>query len=115
MPDNYPGVRGIGPKTATNLIGEYGDLNNIYKNIKKIPETTAKKLKSGKDLAKISYKLAKIVTNVPLKFDINKANGWEVDSEKVLSEFSKLGFKTLSKRARAVGEGIKKEKQMKLL
>ena len=113
--DNYPGVRGIGPKTATNLISEYGDLKNIYKNINKISETTAKKLRSGKDLAKISYKLAKIVTNVPLKFKLDKAVGWEVDSEKVLSEFSKLGFKTLSKRAKMVGEGIRKEKQMKLL
>ncbi len=68
--DNYPGVPGVGPKTATKLLAEYETVENVYKNIDKIQERVAKKLKEGKDLAIVSQKLATIVTNVPVKLDI---------------------------------------------
>jgi DNA polymerase-1 len=109
--DNYPGVPGVGPKTATKLLEEYETVENIYKNIKKIPESTAKKLKEGRDSAIISQKLAEIVTNVPVKLDIDNAGKWKVDSKKVLSLFADLGLRTLAKRVKKVGEKIDQEKQ----
>lgn len=63
--DNYPGVRGIGPKTAQDLICEYQTLENVYKNLGKIKPTVAKKLAEGVESAGMSQKLARIKTNVP--------------------------------------------------
>jgi DNA polymerase-1 len=113
--DNYPGVPGIGPKTATKLLAEYGTVEDVYKNIDKIQERVAKKLKEGKDLAIVSQKLAEIVTNVPVKLDIEKSGKWKINSKNVLDLFAEYGFKTLTKRANKVGEEINKEKQMSLL
>src|SRR4030042_3393532 len=59
--DNYFGVPGIGPKTAVNLLDEFGSFQGIYKNLKKIPEKTKEKLVQGEESAKLSYKLATIV------------------------------------------------------
>jgi len=109
--DNYPGVPGIGPKTATKLLEEYGTVENIYKNIKKIPESTAKKLKEGKESAIISQRLAEIITDVPVELDIDNSNKWKLDSKNVLNLFSDFGFKTLTKRVKKVGEQIDQEKQ----
>lgn len=113
--DNYPGVPGVGPKTATKLLAEYETVENVYKNIDKIQENTAKKLKEGKDLAIVSQKLAEIVTNVPVKLDVEKSGKWKIDNKNVLDLFAEYGFKTLTKRANKVGEEINKEKQMSLL
>ena len=113
--DNYPGVPGVGPKTATSLLAKYKDVATIYKNINKLDEPIAKKLKEGKDSAKTSQKLALIVTNVPLKLDLEKAKNWKVDSSQVLALFSEFGFKTLTKRVKDVGSLIQKENQLNLL
>ncbi len=113
--DNYPGVPGIGPKTTIKLLAEYGTVDNVYKNMGRIQESTAKKLKEGKNLAKISQKLATIVTNVPVKLDVEKSGKWKVNNKNVLDLFAEYGFKTLTKRANKVGEEISKEKQMSLL
>ncbi|HZQ29792.1 MAG TPA: 5'-3' exonuclease H3TH domain-containing protein, partial [Patescibacteria group bacterium] len=64
--DNYPGVSGIGPKTATLLINEYKTVKNIYKNIGKIKAENPKlgeKLENGKDNAFLAHQLATILTN----------------------------------------------------
>lgn len=109
--DNYKGVPGIGPVTAVELLSQYKDLDDIYKNIGKIDERVAKKLKNGKKSAKMSQKLAVIVTNVPIKIDFQKAAKWRVDDKKVFDLFAEYGFATLTKRVRKVGEQIQKEKQ----
>ena len=113
--DNYPGVPGIGPKTAVKLLSVYKDLDDIYKNIEKIDERIVKKLKEGEESARISQKLAVIVRNVPIGFNIEKASRWRVNSKKVLEVFSELGFKTLTKRIKKVGEELDREKQMTLI
>lgn len=113
--DNYPGVTGIGPKTANGLIEKYGNVDDIYKHLGDIPEKTAKKLAEGAEAAGISRKLATIVKDVPITFKIGDANHWDVDSDKTLKLFEEIGFKTLTKRVKGVGSQIDKEKQMTLL
>jgi DNA polymerase-1 len=113
--DNYPGVPGIGPKTAINLITKYKSLGNIYKNLSDIPPATREKLEKGKDSALMSLKLATIVKDVPIKFDLDKASGWKLDSPKVLNLFAEYGFKTLTERVKKVGKEIDDSKQMILL
>jgi DNA polymerase-1 len=77
--DNYPGVAGIGPKTAVNLLEKYGSLDNIYKQLKDIPASTAQKLKDGRESSRISKKLATIVKNVPVGFNIEDAGKWDIE------------------------------------
>lgn len=112
--DNYPGVPGIGPKTAINLLKRYGTLDNIYKHLKSIPEVTAQKLKDGKESSKISKKLATIVKNVPIKINIEDCAKWDIDSQAVLDLFYEFGFKTLTERVKKVGKELDLEKQTSL-
>jgi DNA polymerase-1 len=113
--DNYPGVPGIGPKTAVTLLEKYGTLDNIYKNLKGIPAATAEKLTKGRKYSEISKKLATIVRDVPVGFKMEDAAKWDVDSKKVLDLFGEFGFKTLTDRVKKVGKQLDGEKQMPLI
>lgn len=113
--DNYPGVPGIGPKTAISLLEKYGSFENVYKNINKIPEATANKLKTGEESGRISKKLATILRDVPIEIDFDQMKQWDIDSQKVLDLFGEFGFKTLTERVKKVGKEIDQEKQMQLL
>ncbi len=78
--DNYPGVPGIGPKTACDLIAKYGTLEEVYKNLGKIPPNTSKKLVLGVESAGMSQKLAKIITDVPgINLDLKSAEVANID------------------------------------
>jgi DNA polymerase-1 len=114
--DNYPGVPGIGPKTAIKLLEEFRDLGNIYKNLKKISPTIAKKLAEGKESAWLSKKLATIVTNAPVKLNLKACRLKDYDPEKVRRLFEELEFRSLlnklpgvetEKREGKTGEQIK--------
>lgn len=113
--DNYPGVSGIGPKTAIGLIEKYGDVDTIYKHLGEIAEKTSKKLAIGAEAAGVSRKLATIVKDVPITFKLEEAAKWDVDSDQTLKAFEKIGFRTLTKRVKEVGTQIDKEKQMQLI
>lgn len=95
--DNYPGVAGIGPKTAKKLLATYGSLKKIL----------AKQLVDKREAALLSQKLAQIKRNVKLKFNL-QASKLNYDKEKVKKVFEKYGFKSLIKE-------LGKEEQMKLI
>jgi DNA polymerase-1 len=113
--DNYKGVPGIGPKTAVSLLEKYKTLDNIYKHIDELPDKLKEKLVTYKDSAYQSQKLAKIVTDVDIDFDLEKAKNWELDSDKVTKLFEQYGFRTLTRRVKEVGKAISDENQMSLL
>lgn len=113
--DNYPGVSGIGPKTAISLIEKYGSLKGIYEHLKEIPEKVAQKLREGKQYAILSYELAQIITDCRIDFKLEDAQSWDVDSEEVLKLFEEFGFTTLTERVKKVGGQLDEEKQMSLL
>lgn len=113
--DNYPGVPGIGPKGAINLLNQFGSVSGIYKNLKKITPKLAEKLTQGKDSAEMSHRLATIVKDVPVKLDEEAASRWDVDNKKVLDVFADFGFKTLTERVKKVGKQMDEEKQMSLI
>lgn len=106
--DNYPGVPGIGPKTAAKLLQEYGTLDKIYEAVsdkrqvtsdKKIPEKVKQKLIDGYESAILSQKLATIVTDVPIKFELEDAKVEDFrTSEKFLKKIQKFQFKSLLAR-----------------
>lgn len=69
--DNIPGVKGIGEKTATKLLQEYPSLDEIYNNLESIKGSNQKKLENGKEVAYLSYDLAKIDRNVEVDCDLD--------------------------------------------
>lgn len=113
--DNYSGVSGIGPKTAISLLEKYGSVAGIYKHLKEIPEKLREKLSEGKKSAEMSHRLATIVKDVPVKFDLDACSAWKLDSQKVLDLFSQYGFKTLTERVKKVGRDLDQAKQMTLI
>ena len=70
--DNIPGVKGIGPKSASGLLQQYGSLEKIYENLDVVPLKTKEKLEAGKALAFLSKKLATIETQIEMDFNINE-------------------------------------------
>lgn len=97
--DNIPGVRGIGPKTALNLLDTYSSLENIYENISSItPESVQKKLQLDEKNAFLSKQLATLQKDVPCDFDLKSCHTSAFDVSAVIKEFDKLGFRSFQKR-----------------
>jgi len=96
--DNYPGVAGIGPKTAVGLIKEYGSFDEMYKNINSLPPKIAKKLATDAEQASLAKRLATIVTDAPIKLDLKECAMAKFSMEGARSAFEELGFKSLIKR-----------------
>jgi len=113
--DNYSGVYGIGPKTAANLLKNFGSLDNIYKNLDKITPAVAQKLKKDKESAYLSYDLAKIDRQVKIKFKLKDAK-WADDKISGLRKtMVDLGFRSLVKRVDEKFSKANLEKQMSLI
>ncbi len=96
--DGYPGVAGIGPKTAAKLIQEYGTFENLYKHVGNLPEKIGLKLATDAEQAALAKKLAQIVTDVPIQFDPEKCKILDFDPTALHKEFVDQGFKSLTKR-----------------
>lgn len=85
--DNIPGIKGIGEKTAQKLLAEYQTLDNVLANCENITQKSIReKICNGKEVAKLSQKLATIIKNVDIDFDFDKAEVVLPDINKV-SEF----------------------------
>ena len=69
--DNIPGVAGVGPKTATELLQKFGSLDGVYENLEdpSVRPKLREKLETNKESAYLSYDLATIRTNAPIDFD----------------------------------------------
>ncbi len=108
--DNIPGVPGIGEKSASKLITEFKNLENIYQNLEKISQKTATLLKDNKEQAFLSRKLSKIVTNVPLDFKLENSRIHDYNQKEVIKLFEQFGFKSLIKRLPDSKDIAKQEK-----
>jgi DNA polymerase I len=111
--DNMPGVPGIGPKTAIELLQKYDTLDNIYAHLDEIKPAIADKLRAGKDSAYLTKELARIWTEAPVKLDWDIADVNDTDLHKVADILQRLEFTSLIKRlpnGLAVA-GIIKDKQ----
>lgn len=98
--DNIPGVAGIGPKTATNLLLEYGTLDGVYAHLSEIRETVRKKLEQDKEQAYLSYELATIRCDAPIRFSPESAMVREPDNDALYALFVRLEFLRLIDRYR---------------
>lgn len=93
--DNIPGVAGIGEKTGIKLIKEYQSIENILENIDNLKGSIKTKIEKNKESAIMSKKLATIIRNVPIDFNMCDLEYGSYDEEKLLKEFEKLGFMSL--------------------
>ena len=109
--DNYPGVSGIGPKTAQSLLEKFGTLEEVYRNVKgktekvkSLPAGVVKKLEEGEESAKMSKYLATIVTDAPVTLNLERCElGRLRDDKDFVDKLKELGFKSLLVRIGAVG------------
>ena len=93
--DNIPGVRGIGDKGATKLLQEFGSLEEVYKNLDKIPERTRRLLEEDPEAAVMSKKLSTIDQNVPIKLELSKCVLADYDKKAATELFLDLEFRSL--------------------
>ena len=109
--DNIPGVAGIGEKTAIGLIQKYTDLDGVFAHADENTKSVAKKLCDGKDMAYLSYDLAKIDRFVPIDFEFENNLYGDFDKEKTEKIFRNLEFNSFLKK---LGIGSKKKTDLKL-
>lgn len=83
--DNIPGVRGIGPKSAVELLNSFESVEDIYNNLEEVPPKFRKRLEGQKETALLSYQLATIVRDVPIETDPPKS--FEVQDLKKAMDF----------------------------
>ncbi len=99
--DNIKGVKGIGQKTAAKLINQFSSLAKLYQAIDagadQLSAGVRQKLLAGRADAFLSQELARINTNVPIRFNLDEAKLSEYDKEKVARLFETLGFHSLMK------------------
>ncbi len=97
--DNYPGVSGIGPKTAIKLLTTYGSFEAIYARINEISSKTLKaKLLAGKESGTLSKKLAAIRTDAPIVFEATYARAPTLKKEEVRDMLTAFRFPSLIRR-----------------
>ncbi len=114
--DNIPGVKGIGEKTATELLQKFDTLEALYKALaddsrkaKEIRDSVKEKLLKFKSDAFLSQKLATIKRDAPVEFSLPEAAVHHYDRQKVVSTFQDLGFKSLLTKLPDVGGTIAKQ------
>ena len=96
--DNIPGIPGIGEKTASKLLKEFGSLENIIENVEKLSGAIKKKVQENGKLGLLSKKLATIKTDCPVVFD-ESISEYKSPSQEILKPlFEELEFKTIYRR-----------------
>ncbi|MBA3724612.1 MAG: hypothetical protein H0W89_07060 [Candidatus Levybacteria bacterium] len=93
--DGYPGVTGIGPKTAASLLQEYKTFENLYAKVNELPEKTGLKLATDAEQAALAKQLATIITDVPIQFDLLKCDTKHFDVTALRQAFREQGFSSL--------------------
>jgi DNA polymerase-1 len=96
--DNIPGVKGIGEKTAVQLLDTYGTLDKVYQSLDEIKGATHKKLEAGKEDAEKSKFLAKIVEDVPLEVDLEECKLKGFENSELEPILEKLEFSSFLKK-----------------
>jgi DNA polymerase-1 len=105
--DNIPGIPGIGEKTASKLVVEYGSIDNIFENIDSIKEKQKEALINNKDQLYLSKELVTINTKVPLVCNLESFECETPNYEKLNEIFEELEFKTL--KSRIIGNNVEQE------
>lgn len=97
--DNIPGVPSVGEKTATGLIVQYGSVAGVYEHLAEVKPPRAKKsLEENRELADLSYTLAKICTEAPVEFSMEQAKIGNLYTPEAYEYMKRLEFKSILAR-----------------
>ncbi len=96
--DNFPGCPGVGEKTASKLINEFGSVENLLENTDKLKGKMREKVETAVEDIKISKFLATIRTDVPVELDMQQLQLKEPDAGKLQEIFAELEFKSFANR-----------------
>jgi DNA polymerase-1 len=96
--DNIKGVDGVGEKTASKLVAEYGSIDGIYQNINNLKGKLKERLEQSVDIVKLSKELVTIVTNVDTPYKLEDMKMSKPDMEAIDVLFNELEFRTLKQR-----------------
>ncbi|PIZ46017.1 hypothetical protein COY32_04155 [candidate division WWE3 bacterium CG_4_10_14_0_2_um_filter_41_14] len=96
--DNIPGVKGIGEKSAIELLLEYGTIEKVYENIDSVTPKFQQKLRDGRESAFLSKRLATIKTDMTLPVSINETEYGGFDPDALRKVFATYEFYSLAKK-----------------
>lgn len=115
--DNIPGVKGIGEKTALELIKQFETLDQLYDSVEKqthkIKPSVLKKLTDGKEYAFLSKKLAHIDCSIGLDFDFDATSIGDYDQNKVIQLFQHYNIKSLINKLPKISQKAQKNLEVK--
>ena len=94
--DNIPGLPGVGDKTAKKFINEYGSIENLLNNTDELKGKLKEKIELNKELGILSKKLATIITDVPISYDIKNFTLSPQNLDETKKIFNELEFRRLS-------------------
>ncbi|MDF9844241.1 MULTISPECIES: 5'-3' exonuclease H3TH domain-containing protein [unclassified Paenibacillus] len=92
--DNYPGVKGIGEKTALKLLTEYGSVEGVIENLEALPKGVRSKIEADLDMLHLSRELAEIRCDVPVVCTLAECL-WELQRDTAARKFQELEFGSL--------------------
>lgn len=102
--DNIPGVPGVGEKTATALIGEYGSLDEVYAHLEEITKPSLRaKLEENRELAYMSRMLGEIETQAPAPLGLSDLRVRTVRADVLNALLDRLELKSAKKKIAAMG------------
>ena len=93
--DNIPGLPGVGDKTAKKFIKQYGSLENLLQNAHEITGKLGEKISNNKDLGILSKKLARIILDVPIDYNLSDFELSKPDNTAVFEVFDELEFRRI--------------------
>jgi DNA polymerase-1 len=96
--DNIPGVRGVGDKTARQLLQSYGSVEGVYDHLEEITGRARRALEGNKDQALLSKQLVTIVTDMDMNLDTDECRVGDFDRQQVTELFRELQFRSLLER-----------------
>lgn len=108
--DGYPGITGIGPKTASSLLQKFGTFEALFKKIGEVPEKVGLKLATDAEQGALAKKLATIMTDAPVHLDLNTCKVSDLDMAALREGFEKHNFKSLISRLEARYPDMHKKK-----
>lgn len=109
--DHIPGVKGIGEKTAINLLSKFQSLDNLYNHIDEVTGKTKEKLENDKKSAYMSYDLATIYREVPLGFTLEDCKYTRENTKEFRNILEEFEFHSLLKKYHLEEENSKPEKK----
>ena len=96
--DNIPGCPGVGEKTASSLIQQFGSIENLLANTDQLKGKLKERVETGREQIELSRWLAQIIRDVPIQLDMEALEAKEPDREALIARFTDLEMRSLISR-----------------